>query len=267
MEHFSKFIIHYKRNNIAGLRERSRERDLRFNDTCITPVYRGCRGSGHKYPIPTVSTPFHHIASDNSHRPRQNGCNLDNLTVVPTSNHPKLNVGLLNARSVCNKATTLNEYITDNNLDVFALTETWLKSADQTVIAELVPSGYSIQQSPRPSSSRGGGVAVIHRDSINVSSSECQSFRSFEYIERKITSRSSSYIFVVVYRPPPSTRNSLTVPLFLEEFGKYLESVLITRSKILICGDFNFHLDNPSHKDAQNFQSLLSSTGLKQHVT
>ena len=235
---------------------------LRRLGICSTATHRGCRGSGHKKPISAISD---YIANDNSHRPRQHGCNIANLTAVPTSNQPMLRVGHLNVRSVCNKALTLCEYIKDNDLDVFGLTETWLKPKDQGIIAELVPPGYSMQHITRPT--RGGGVAMIHRDSINVISSECQTYKSFEYVERKIVSRSSSYLFVVLYRPPPSSKNALSVPLFIEEFGRYLESVLITRSNLVICGDFNFHLDNPVHADTQKFQALLNSTGLKQHVT
>ena len=101
------------------------------------------------------------------------------------------------------------------------------------------------------------------KDIIQVVSSKCQISKSFEYIERKIISKSRSYLFIVLYHLPPWTKNSITVPHFNDEFGRYLESVLITRRNLVICGDFNFQFDNPSHPDAQKFQALLNSTGLK----
>ena len=49
----------------------------------------------------------------------------------------------------------------DNSLGIFNQTETWLLPADQTLIAELTPSGYSMQRIPHPSG-KGEGVAMDH---------------------------------------------------------------------------------------------------------
>jgi hypothetical protein len=100
-----------------------------------------------------------------------------------------------------------------------------------------------------------------------VVSSVSHSYQSFEYIERKIVSRSTAFLFVVIYRPPPSTKNSLTVPLFIEEFSSYLETVLISNSNLVLCGDLNFHMDCPTHPDTQTFIELINSTGLHQCVS
>jgi len=64
---------------------------------------------------------------------------------------------------VKNKTLAISDYITSNDFDLVALTETWLGTTNnKTVLAELVPSGYKI------SPSRGGGVAVIHTSSIEI---------------------------------------------------------------------------------------------------
>ena len=52
----------------------------------------------------------------------------------------------------------------------------------------------------------------------------------------------------------------------MEDFSKYLESLLITSSRLIVCGDFNFHMNDLHHPDAKKFQELIDSTGLKQHV-
>ena len=44
-----------------------------------------------------------------------------------TSDTSHLKIGLLNVRSLTSKAVIVNELITDHNLDVIGLTETWLK--------------------------------------------------------------------------------------------------------------------------------------------
>ena len=64
------------------------------------------------------------------------GVRLSNLTRIKTSSIPviierdndtsHLKIGLLNVRSLTSKAIIVNELITDHNLDVIGLTETWL---------------------------------------------------------------------------------------------------------------------------------------------
>ena len=70
----------------------------------------------------------------------------------------------------------------------------------------------------------------------------------------------------VVYRPPPSQKNRLSVTLFLDEFSSLLEKLVISNGPLLITGDFNFHLDNPSDRAAARFQVMLDVFDLKQHV-
>ena len=36
----------------------------------------------------------------------------------------------LNARSICNKSRLINDFIADHNIDLFALSETWLRGDD-----------------------------------------------------------------------------------------------------------------------------------------
>ena len=43
-------------------------------------------------------------------------------------NTSHLKIGLLNVRSLTSKTVIVNELITDHNLDVIGLTETWLKA-------------------------------------------------------------------------------------------------------------------------------------------
>jgi hypothetical protein len=71
----------------------------------------------------------------------------------------------LNSSSVCNKASSLCEYIKDNSLDIFGITETWLKQRDQTVIAELTPPGYTMQHIPR--SSGRGVVLPLYTETVS----------------------------------------------------------------------------------------------------
>ena len=88
------------------------------------------------------------------------------------SSSANLTFGMLNTRSVVNKAPLLHSLIADHDLSLLALTETWIKTDDPPVIKnDPAPPGYRITHVHRenPDQTRGGGLAIVHRDSINVS--------------------------------------------------------------------------------------------------
>ena len=66
---------------------------------------------------------------------------------------------LLNAQSVCNKTAALSDYILEHDLDIVALTETWLSNTDKhkKTIGELSLPGYDFYHVPRLNRSGGGG--------------------------------------------------------------------------------------------------------------
>ena len=94
----------------------------------------------------------------------------------------------------------------------------------------------------------------------------CISFKSFEFTDSTLNYASTSLRMVVVYRPPPSPKNRLSVTLFLDEFSSLLEKLIISTAPLVITGDFNFHLDSPSDRAAARFREMLDIFDLKQHV-
>ena len=67
---------------------------------------------------------------------------------------------------------------------------------------------------------------------------------------------------IVVYRLP----GGVSVGVFLEEFSVLLQEAVIRPEELLICGDFNFHMDNKADWNATRFGELLDLFNLKQHV-
>ena len=95
---------------------------------------------------------------------KHGGVRLSNLAGIPAiierdCDTSLLKIGLLNVRSLTSKA--VNELITDHNLDVIGLTETWLKPDEFTVLNEASPPGYTSHHIPL-ASRKGGGVANIY---------------------------------------------------------------------------------------------------------
>lgn len=176
----------------------------------------------------------------------------------------KLSAGLLNPWSVCNKADTIRDFIVDQNLDILALTETWLNGSikDDPIISSLLPNGYNFIHVPRQS--RGGGTALIHRSNLVIRQvSQPQVFESFEVLECCISTSGTMVRLSLVYRPPTSS----SIAHFYEEFSDYLARITTSPGQPLIMGDFNFHVDDKDDHRATQFLDILDSFGIRQYVS
>ena len=174
---------------------------------------------------------------------------------------------LLNARSVCNKASAIRDYIVDSNSDIIAITETWVNaSKEKLVTSELVPQGFSIVHAPRPRG-RGGGIAVVYRDTLRAKRLKpTQVPTTFEVLELVLTQKAHSLKLITVYRPPPSTANKLTAADFQREFADFLSQQVEVKSNLLVIGDFNIQWDSPDNPDTKNLGDTLDSHSFAQHV-
>ena len=159
---------------------------------------------------------------------RQSAVNVDNLIYVsrvaslPNQKPHGLKVATFNAQSVganCDeKRTEISSFILDHDLDMMFLVETWLKArGDEAVCADLTPSGYAVKSLPRPAG-RGGGLAVVYRDSLAPHLTFKSSFSfdhpSFELLQVTLTSSHKVLHFMCLYRPWPTSKNKLTEVMF-----------------------------------------------------
>ena len=154
--------------------------------------------------------------------------------------------------------------ITDNDLSILAITETWVKSDDHPVIINgPAPPGYRILHVHRdnPDQNRGGGFAVIHLDTINIQPRKHKiNHSSFELQLVNIKLQSRDIVLANIYRPPSSSKS-----LFFEEFGMLLtnlETEVVDR--LIICGDFNLPGTSPDTID-NGLAELLDSTSFTRH--
>ena len=181
------------------------------------------------------------------------------------SSSPNLTFGMLNTRSVVNKAPLLHSLITDNDLSILAIAETWVKSDDPPVIINgPAPPGYGILHVHRdnPDQNRGGGLAIIHRDTINIQPRKHKiNHSSFELQLVNITLQSRDILLANIYRPPSSSKS-----LFFEEFGLLLTNLRTeVVDRLIICGDFNLPGTSPDTID-NGLAELLHSTSFTQFV-
>ena len=118
---------------------------LRHHGTYSTPTHQGCIGSAHKCPTPAVAL-YHPEPSARAH-----GVDNSNLIKITASKerdtcHKNLVVLTLNARSVKNKTEQEAELILEKDIDVCAITETWLSGGkrDSVMKSILCPDDYKL---------------------------------------------------------------------------------------------------------------------------
>ena len=135
-------------------------------------------------------------------------------------------------------------FLFDNSISIFFATETWIDEPNNATTAKIKSYGYKIIHHPRSSfdKTRGEGVAIIYNKCFNLTKFSTESFKSFESVSAKFKCEDGKHICCsCVYRP------GIISNVFFEEFDEYIEEIFVKFSNIVICGDFNIHLDNQNH--------------------
>ena len=171
-----------------------------------------------------------------------------------------MKIGLINIHSIRNKLTVISEILNEHQLDLLCITETWLHISETNVIKSALPRNYSFFHVPRSSDpgERGGGVAVIFRNCFTNFKllSTFHSTESFETLTFSICSLKVNFYIAIIYRPG----HVGTDKSFCDEFNEFLSSFTELGQHFVICGDFNYWIDNPDGKPfTSNFITILDS--------
>ncbi|KAK6049246.1 endonuclease/exonuclease/phosphatase family protein, partial [Cooperia oncophora] len=155
-----------------------------------------------------------------------------------------------------------------SGIDIIALTETWLNpAADLPPLLSDACSNYTVIRCDRDSA-RGGGVAMLVRNSLApvVLFSESAP-RGYEILCCDVRTGLSLTRFVLVYRTP-----SCTVAL-TDQMLKAISDVISCNSSCVVTGDFNFpelQWDSSpkitGSSSALNFRTFCQNYGLAQLV-
>ena len=171
-----------------------------------------------------------------------------------------------------NKTSVLQDVVTDHNIDLMLLTETWLKGDDRdnVILAEL--QSLAMQSSTIPDKAARGSCHHAPHSTLSVtrvdhSISSPPQYAYFEELQCHVHTMPAVRL-AVIYRPGPSkTNGSNYYKTCYAEIGNYIEQLVLTPGALVIVGDFNIHVDDPSDKAAAEFPSLIESFGPKQHVS
>jgi len=176
--------------------------------------------------------------------------------------------GSFNVRSAVNKAALIHGIISDNNLDVLSLTETWISaSAPPSVRDDIAPPGFKSLHTHRRSQKhvRGGGLAVVFRDGVCIKPHTLDSTlvpRTFELQLLNVSCSSAAFTLMNIYRPPSSS----SIMDFCDELSDIISDILSKcTNRVVVCGDLNAPgIDQYSLHSA--LQEVLDTYGLVQHI-
>ena len=70
---------------------------------------------------------------------------------------------------------------------------------------------------------------------------------TFELIHCDLRAQYHRFQLYVIYRQPPSKSNNIKTSTFFAEWSEFLDQITVRNDDIVITGNLNFHLDNPSN--------------------
>ena len=183
---------------------------------------------------------------------------------------PYLTLATLNARSVKNKDQLVFQELTNNNIDIGLITETWLKDTqeDGALVNQstLQQNSYKTWLHNRPSDQHGGGLALIHKNHILIKELRKDNTPTIEYGVWKATICNKTIHLVGIYHPPPSTTNRNTTSMFINEITNLLTDIIPKDSNLILLEDFNISTENVPNPDTVIFNDTMAALGLQQHV-
>ena len=103
-----------------------------------------------------------------------------NTALIPNKHHSKTiayKCATINCHSIVNKTADFKVELTEHNLDVCALMETWIKEGDDMMAIQLCPDGYSSMSIPT-AGRIGGGIALVHKLDITLKSKTTYNYQT-----------------------------------------------------------------------------------------
>ena len=139
----------------------------------------------------------------------------------------------LNARSIVNKQKELELLITEEELDIVGITETWLN--DKISDEELHIKGYTLLRNDRNDNikSRGGGVVLYVRNELHpIHKTDLTELNFPESIWCSINCNGENTLIGVCYRAPDSSE--------INDIALYSLLNRVKNQRVVVLGDFNY---------------------------
>lgn len=164
-------------------------------------------------------------------------------------------IGHANIQSLrpINHFNRVKEILKAGAFDIFCMGETWLDSRDKECAYEI--EGYTLVRNDRMGK-RGGGVGVYIKSntSFKIIEKSTSTGTVVEYLMLEIFIRETSYLIVVVYRPPKANK-----------FVSFIQDryhLLYKNKAAIILGDINSNIETQS-RSIIDLKNELKSYGLQ----
>ena len=100
-----------------------------------------------------------------------------------------------------NKYCHLKDFVTDNSIDIFCTSETWLYDNDSAIVTALTPEYHVVHNVHRPDNN-GGVVGCLINKSLQSKKQQTKCFKSFEFMDVQLSSERQKIIMNIFFRPP-----------------------------------------------------------------
>ena len=135
----------------------------------------------------------------------------------------KIKICLYNCQSITNKSHSINQYMSDNKIDILCLNETFLNESIKSI--NLLNNYYVIRQDRKQ---KGGGVAFILHKDITCDIIESKTTQDHEFIAIEITSTEEKITLLNAYVHPKSKTDF-----------NFVNRIAKRNSKMILVGDLN----------------------------
>ena len=127
------------------------------------------------------------------------------------------------------------------------------------VTKEIPPRGYNILSHPCMDQRSGGGLGMVYKDYITISSNKVtKNHNTVEKMRYSLRIKQTSIDICVIYR-----FSCTSVIYFCSELVSKIEkSINLTSNRCVYIGDFNIHMD-ASNLDTAAFNDFMESFNLK----
>ena len=143
-----------------------------------------------------------------------------------------------------------------HNVDLFILTATWLSENDSdttwlqcTVLNKVLYQMLTLNRTGR----KGGGVALVAKSHLKVKQTGEGELRSFQFCKWQVQIHHTTITLVSIYHPPYNNKTKVINAEFLDEYTDWIAETLANDKNLLICGEYNLHVNNPNDEDVPIF--------------
>ena len=167
-----------------------------------------------------------------------------------------------------------------HQIDLAFIQETWLAKSDGFYINSIKDYGFNVLHSRNErQNNKGGGVAVIYKENLDVTNIKLKPYNSFDHIYCNLKTSNGILSFINIYRPGYSKKLPFNTSYFCDQFKDLLTESMSERHSCFILGDLNIHQEllrakkdhmTPDilqkHKDAIEFQNILTDNDFIQLI-